>query len=310
MPQRGGVRRAVLVFGGFYFFAGFVGRNNPLKPAGFGHGAKEEVGIAGKHWQGGAKKISCGRRVGLLRFSFLDLFHNFVEARVGRTYPGDAGRILLKQAEERDVLKIGRDANFNNRFRLVFFGWIKLGEARPQNVGLQKIPTSSRGSLFHLILNEPDFRTVISGRVADEDDLKKRFVGLEFEWVMELGNKGAQFFEEGDADLLKVLFGGAFGNSVGINSAKVRNVSVEPDWTWLRGDLPFGRAEENGDVAAVNGGDARGNGFGFERVIDGGENDGVIGDVNDGTAAGEIRDDFLILGWKRGPCQECCSEKQ
>jgi len=85
LPKRGGVRRAVLVFGGFYFFAGFVGLNNPLKPASFGHGAEEEVRIAGKDWQGGAEKISCGGGVGLLRFPLLDLFHNFVEARVGRT---------------------------------------------------------------------------------------------------------------------------------------------------------------------------------------------------------------------------------
>ena len=128
--------------------------------------------------------------------------------------------------------------------------------------------------------------------------------------MMELGNEGAQFLEEGDADLLEVLFGGAFRNSVGIDSAKVRNVAVESDWPRLRGDLPFGRAEENGDMAAVNCGNARRNGFGFERVIDGGENDGVIGDVDDGAAAGEIRDDFLILGIQREPRQECCQENQ
>jgi len=217
---------------------------------------------------------------------------------------------LLDQAEERDVLQIGWDANFNNRFRLMLFGWIKLGEARPKNVGLQKITTGSRGSLLHLILDQPDLGPVISGRVADEDNLEERFVGFEFYWMVELGNEGAEFFEEGNADLLEILFGGAFGNSVGIDSAEVRNVAVEPDWAGLRGDLPFGGAEENADVAAVNGSNARRGGFGFERVIDGGEDNGIVSDVNDGAAAGEIRDDFLILGGKRGPCQECSSEKQ
>ena len=192
----------------------------------------------------------------------------------------------------------------------MLFGWIKLGEARPQNMGLQKVSSGSCGILLHLILDKPDFRPVISGRVADEDDLEKRFVGFEFDWMMELGNERAEFFEEGDADLLEVLFGGAFRDSVGIDSAKVRNVAVESDWPGLRSDLPFGGAEENGDMAAVNGGDARRNGFGFEGMIDGRENDGVIGDVNDGAATGEIRDDFLFLGMQREPRHECCQENQ
>ena len=122
---------------------------------------------------------------------------------------------------------------------------------------------------------------------------------------MKLGNEGAEFFQEGDADLFEILLGGAFGNGVGIDRAEVRDVAVEPDWAGLRGDLPFGRAEEYGDVAAVNGGHTRRNGFGFERVIDGGENDGIIGDMDDGAAAGEIRDDFLILGGKRDTQQKC-----
>jgi len=217
---------------------------------------------------------------------------------------------LLDQAEERNVRQIGRDANFDNRFRLMLFGWIKLSKARPQNVGLQEITASSRGRLLHLILDQPDFRPVISGRVPDEDKLEERFVGFEFDRVMELGNEGAQFFEEGDADLLEILFGGAFRNGVGIDSAEVRNFAVEPDWPGLRGDLPFGGAEENGDMATVNGRNARRNRFGLERVIDGGKDDGIVGDVNDGAAAGEIRDNFLILGVKRGSCREHCAEKQ
>jgi hypothetical protein len=114
--------------------------------------------------------------------------------------------------------------------------------------------------------------------------------------MMELGNKGAQFFEEGNADLLEVLLGAARGSEARINGAKVGNVAVEPDGPGLRRDLPFGSAEENGDVPAINGGNARGNGFGFERMIDGCENDGVISYVNDGAAAGEVGDDFVFLG--------------
>ena len=177
-------------------------------------------------------------------------------------------------------------------------------------MGLQKIPTSSRRSLLNLILDQPDFRPVVSGRVADEDDLEERFVGFEFDWMMELRNEGAQFFKEGDADLLEILFGGAFGNRVGIDSAEVRNVAVEPDWARLRGDLPFGGAEENGDMAAVNGGNARRNGTGLKGMINGGEDDGIVGDVDDGAAAGEIGDDFLILGENRDTHKERCQENQ
>lgn len=122
--------------------------------------------------------------------------------------------------------------------------------------------------------------------------------------MMELGNERAEFLKEGDADLLEILFGGAFGNSVGIDGAQVWNVAVESDWAGFGGRLPFGGAEEYADMAAVNGGHTRRNGLGFERVIDGGENDGIVGDVDDGAAGGEIRDDFLVLGEKRGPRQE------
>ena len=45
--------------------------------------------------------------------------------------------------------------------------------------------------------------------------------------MMELGNEGAEFFEEGHTDLLEVLFGAAFGNIVGINSPEVGDVPVE-----------------------------------------------------------------------------------
>ena len=189
-------------------------------------------------------------------------------------------------------------------------GRIKLREARPQNMGLQIIPAGCHGTLFHLILDEPDFRPVISWSVADENHLEKRLVGFELDWMMELGHEGAQFLEEGNADLLEVLLGAALGSESGVNSAKVGDVSIEPNGPGLRGDLPLGRAKENADVPAVNGGDARGHGFGFERMIDGREHNGVIGNVNDGAAAGEVGDDFVFLGVSRSAGRERGHENQ
>lgn len=168
MPKSGGIRRAILVFSGFYFFSRFVGRNNPLKPASFGHGTEEEVRIAREDWQGGAEKISGGGRVGFLRFAFLNLFRHFVQAGIRRAQTSDGRRVLLDQAEQWNALEVGWGANFDDRFRLMLFGWIKLCEARPQNVGLQEISTSPHGGLLHLIFDQPDFRPVISGRrIAD-----------------------------------------------------------------------------------------------------------------------------------------------
>ena len=147
-----GVGWAIFVFRCLYFFAGFVGRNNPVKPAVFGHGAEEEVCIAGHNRESSAEKITCGDGIGFLRFAFLNLFNHFVDVRVGRTQTGDCRRILLDQAEERDVRQIGRYADFDNGFRLMLFRRVKLGEAGPQNMGLQ-IVSAGCGTLFHLIFH-------------------------------------------------------------------------------------------------------------------------------------------------------------
>src|SRR6266481_6069375 len=56
--QRWGVRRAVFVFRRFYFFARFVGRNNPFKSAILCHRTKEEVCVAGEDRQGGTEKLT------------------------------------------------------------------------------------------------------------------------------------------------------------------------------------------------------------------------------------------------------------
>jgi hypothetical protein len=186
----------------------------------------------------------------------------------------------------------------------MLFGRIELRETRAQNMGLQIISTGGNRILFDLIVNKPDFRAVVSRGVADEDDLEQRFVGFELNRVMELGNEGAQFFQEGDADLLEVLLGSAFRNEVGIDGAQVGDLTVESNGPRLRGDLPFGRAKENADVPAVNGSNARRNRFGFERMIDGREHYGAVGNVNDSAATGEVGDDFVFLGACSSPGRE------
>jgi len=100
--------------------------------------------------------------------------------------------------------------------------------------------------------------------------------------------------------LFEVLFGAAGLRVKGIGGGHRLDFAIETDGLGLRGDLPLGSAKENADVPAVYRGDTRGNGFGFEGMIDGREDDGSVGNVNDGAAAGEIGDDFVFLGADEG----------
>jgi galactose mutarotase-like enzyme len=81
-----------------------------------------------------------------------------------------------------------------------------------------------------------------------------------------------------------------------IDGSEVRDVAVKTDGLGLRGNLPLGRTKENADMAAVNCGDARGYGFGFQGVIDGGQEDGIIRNQNDRAATSQVGDDFIFLG--------------
>jgi len=156
-------------------------------------------------------------------------------------------------------VQIGRDAHFNNRFRLMFFRRIKLCEARPQDMSQQIVSADGDGILLDVVFNEPDFRPVLLRRVPEQQDLKKSLVGLDLDRVMELRNKGAQFLQKGDTDLLEVLLGTARGSKAGINGANVGDIAVESNGPGLRSNLPFGRAKKNPEVPAVNRGDTRRN---------------------------------------------------
>ena len=87
----------------------------------------------------------------------------------------------------------------------------------------------------------------------------------------------------------------AWGLIVRISGVDVFDIVVKANWARLRRHLPFGGTEEDGDVRGIDFRDARGNGSGFERVIDGGEKNRFSGNVNDGAAAGQVGDDFVFL---------------
>jgi len=305
-----GVGRAVFVLGRLFLFARFVGRNNPFKSAIFGHGAEQEVRIAGEDRESGAEKITRGGGIGLLRFAALNQLHHLVDVGIRGAQAGDGRRILLDQAEQREVLKIGRDTDFNNSFGLMLFRRIKLREPRPENVGLPILSAGGRGILFDLIIDEPDFRPVIFWSVADKDDLEKGFIGFEIDRMMELRSEGTQFFQKGNADLLEVLLRPAGGSESRVDGGKVGEVAIEANGPRLRGDLPLRSAKENSDVTRIDGRDAWRNGFRFKGMIDGREENGVIGDLDDGAAAGQIGDDFVLLRAGRDTRQECDEQEK
>jgi len=117
--------------------------------------------------------------------------------------------------------------------------------------------------------------------------------------VVKLRDEGSQFFEEAEADLFEIAFGLTRCLVARVFGIDMRDIVIETDGTRLRGNLPFGGAEEDGDVMRVNFRDARRDGSGFERVVNGGKENGIASNVNDCAAAGEVGDDFVFLCVKR-----------
>jgi len=77
--------------------------------------------IAREDRESGAKKITRGGRIGLLRFAALNQVHHLVDVRIRGAQARDCRPILLDKAEQRDILKISGDADFNNGFGLMLF---------------------------------------------------------------------------------------------------------------------------------------------------------------------------------------------
>lgn len=201
-------------------------------------------------------------------------------------------------------------ADLDEGVRAVFaaFGWVELGEARAQNARLPILAAGGDLLLFNAVFDLPDFGAVIV-RKSEDDELEERLVGRKIELVMELGDEGAEFFEERDAESFEVG-GGCLGKRVIVLVGSVRNglkVAVEADGRGGGGNLPFGGAENDADVAGVELQEAGWDGTGFDGLVDGGEdNDVVASDLNDDAAAGEVGDDFVfaLVSLRGGGCHE------
>jgi len=191
---------------------------------------------------------------------------------------------------------------------LAAFRWVELREARAQNARLPILAAGGDLLLFNAVFDLPDFGAVIV-RKSEDDELEERLVGRKIELVMELGDKGAEFFEESDAESLEVG-GGCLGKRVIVLVGSVGNgleVAVEADGRGGGGNLPLGGAEDDADVASVKLQETGRDGTGFDRLVDGGEDDDFVAcDLDNDAAAGEVGDDFVFtLGSLRGSgCRE------
>ena len=164
-------------------------------------------------------------------------------------------------------------------------------------MGLQIVGCRADLLLFDAILEDPDFRTVVIRTVANHDDLEKRLIGLQVDLIVKLGDERAQFLQVADANLLEVAFAGS-GCAITMRTGGeyAGDVAIQANGFGSGGNLPFGGAEEDTDVIHVHFRDARWNGLGLKRLVDGAEDDAIACHVDDHATARKIGDDFVALG--------------
>ena len=114
--------------------------------------------------------------------------------------------------------------------------------------------------------------------------------------MVQLGGEGAKFFEKHDPDLFKIVFAGSFRRCVTlVRRRDGLKVTVQANGFGLIESLPLGSAQKDGNVPAANRDNARRDGFGLQGRVNSCENNGVLGDVNDYPATGEVSDEFIFL---------------
>src|SRR5437016_3247246 len=176
------------------------------------------------------------------------------------------------------------------------FRSVKQSEARSLSPRLPIVATRGDLLLLYTILHDPHLRAVIVGSVTNDHDLKDWIIGREFKFVMELSDERAKLLEESDADSLQVRLALAGSRLVTrVAPADTVKITVQPNGLRIGRNAPFRSSEKHPDVRGVQVHHPRGNGISLHRLIDGRKNDDVLGHVNDGAAAGEIGDDFVLV---------------
>src|SRR5437879_9269233 len=113
---------------------------------------------------------------------------------------------------------------------------------------------------------------------------------------MKLIDERAELLEEGDADGLQVRLALARSMLVTrIGPGDTLKITVQPNGLGIGGNAPFRSSEKDTDVRCVEVHHPRRNGISLDRLIDGRKDDGLPCHVNDGAAAGEVGDDFILV---------------
>src|ERR1700687_1560403 len=123
----------------------------------------------------------------------------------------------------------------------MFFRWIELCEARPQNARLPILAAGSYLPLLHAVFDGPNLGAIIVWRIADEHHFEERLIRRQVDLVMELRGEGAQFLKNSHANRFKVRL--RFAGIVlifWVPRADALEVAVQPHGIGIRGKAPLG----------------------------------------------------------------------
>jgi hypothetical protein len=292
-PERGRVGRAILVF--LHFFDGLFRWNHPFQAVMLIHSAEDKRRTPGDQGQKCTHEIRGIDGGGFLRLASINVFQHFGKARLAGTEMGDVRVVALDQLGQCRTFRIRRVVAFHNGARRVLFWWVKLGKARSLNTRLPIVTSRGDLLLFQTILDDPDLRAVVIRSEANNHDLKNWIIRRKIEFVVQLSDQGTELFEESDANGFQVRLTLAGRLVTGVSSRDVLKIAVHSNGLGISGNTPFRSTEKYADVSCVKVQDAWRNGISLHGLIDGREDDDILGNVNDGPAAGEIGDDFVLV---------------
>src|SRR5713101_4788492 len=152
----------------------------------------------------------------------------------------DVRIIALDQLGQSRTFSIWWIATLDGGARRMLFRRIQLGKARPLNTRLPIVTARGDLLLLHSKLQYPYLRAVVIGCVTNHHNLKDRFIGREIEFVVELRDQRAKFFEESDVDGLQIRLALAGrGLVTGVGPADTLKIAVHSNGLRVGGNAPF-----------------------------------------------------------------------
>ena len=294
-----------------HFLDWFRGRDDPFETVLFRHSAHDKRRVVRDQWQEGAHEIDGVQRCGLLRLATVEIFEHLGKARVPRSNLHNSRIVALNELRQPWALEVHRIADLHQSSRRVFFRGIELREPGAENARLPVFTAGGNLLLFDAIFSDPDLGTVLIRTIADDYKLKNGIVRDEIELVVELPHKGAELFEKGDADGIEIGLGlsGSCVRAALIRANAVKIV-IYSNGFWVGRDTPFRSAKQDTDMRGIQVHHAGWNGIPLDRLVDGGKENHVFGDMNNDAAARQIGDDFVFVALgETGSGQESSEEQ-